>query len=83
MTMLSFRVDGSDAEAAQSWSAQLGIDRSQLFREALGKHLLHLESERGCRALGREPAAAEEQSLDQIESWGPAGDWSDWSDAAR
>src|ERR671910_872318 len=39
MPMLTFRVDQRDADEAQRWAAELGIDRSQLLREALHRHL--------------------------------------------
>jgi hypothetical protein len=35
MTMLSFRVEESDARQAQSWAERLGVDRSELLRDAL------------------------------------------------
>ncbi len=39
MTMLSFRVDDKDAAEVRKWSEALGIDRSELLREALRRHL--------------------------------------------
>ena len=45
MTMLSFRVDERDASDAQRWAEALGIDRSELLREALRRHLDRLASE--------------------------------------
>jgi antitoxin component of RelBE/YafQ-DinJ toxin-antitoxin module len=38
--MLSFRVDESDAAQAQEWADRLGVDRSELLREALHRHLV-------------------------------------------
>ena len=35
MTMLSFRVDEGEANQAQAWADRLGVDRSELLREAL------------------------------------------------
>ena len=83
MTMLSFRVDEADADEAQAWAERLGVDRSELLREALRRHLLRLASERDVEAWRRRPMTAEEYSLTEIEDWGPAEDWADWADAAR
>ena len=38
--MLSFRVQDADAQAATRWAAALGIDRSDLLREALHRYLV-------------------------------------------
>ena len=44
--MMSFRVDAKDAAAAvQRWAESLGVDRSELLREALRLHLDRLASE--------------------------------------
>lgn len=45
MTMLSFRVDDTEAADAQRWADRLGVDRSQLLREALHRYLVQLESD--------------------------------------
>lgn len=45
MTMLSFRVADADAAEVQRWAAALGVDRSELLREALHSHLVKLRSE--------------------------------------
>jgi antitoxin MazE2 len=34
-TMLSFRVDDDDAAAPDAWAERLGVERSELLREAL------------------------------------------------
>lgn len=83
MTMLSFRVDESEAAAATAWAQRLGLDRSELLREALRRHLLRLASERDAETWQRLPLTAEEQSLSEIEEWGPAEDWAEWASAAR
>jgi antitoxin component of RelBE/YafQ-DinJ toxin-antitoxin module len=44
MTMISFRVDDAEATAAQRWADALGIDKSELLREALHCHLTRLAS---------------------------------------
>lgn len=83
MTMLSFRVDDEEARAAQRCAERLGIDRSELLREALHRHLVRLRAEADINAWIATPRAADERALDDIADWGPAEDWSDWADATR
>ncbi len=83
MTMLSFRVDEDEAADAQRWAERLGVDRSELLRNALHRYLVRLESENDARIWADEPLDAGEQALGAIADWGPAEDWSDWSDATR
>ncbi|MGH8935715.1 MAG: ribbon-helix-helix protein, CopG family [Acidimicrobiia bacterium] len=83
MTMLSFRVDDQEAAEAQRWAERLGVDRSELLREALHRHLVRLASETDIQAWTRAPLTPDEQALAEIADWGPAEDWSDWADAAR
>ncbi|MBX7161560.1 MAG: ribbon-helix-helix domain-containing protein [Acidimicrobiia bacterium] len=84
MTMFSFRVEARDAERAQRWAAALGVDRSELLREALRCYLDRLESEGDADRWAEAPLDAGEQALGEIADWGPAEDWSDWAvDAAR
>jgi len=83
MTMLSFRVGEGDAAEVQRWAATLGVDRSELLREALHQHLVRLKSEVDARTWERMPPTAAEQSLGEIADWGPAEDWTEWGDAAR
>jgi hypothetical protein len=82
MTMLSFRVDDEEAAEAQRWAERLGLDRSELLREALHRHLLKLASENDARTWTEHPLDDGEQSLAAVAEWGPAEDWSDWADAA-
>jgi predicted transcriptional regulator len=82
MTMLSFRVDDSVAVAAQRWAVRLGVDRSELLREALRRHIDRLASEDDAVSWSDQPLEAGEQALAEIADWGPAEDWSDWADAA-
>jgi antitoxin MazE2 len=84
MTMLSFRVDAREADEAQRWAEALGIDRSELLREALRRHLDRLASESDADRWTAAPLDAGERALGEIADWGPAEDWSDWAvDAAR
>jgi hypothetical protein len=81
MTMLSFRTDDRDATDAQLWSERLGIDRSELLREALRRHLQRLASENDAVTWAESPLDDGERSLALIADWGPAEDWSDWASA--
>ena len=83
MTMLSFRVDDREAVKAQQWAERLGVDRSELLREALHQHLLRLASENDATTWQERPLEQGERALADIADWGPAEDWSDWADAAR
>ena len=83
MTMLSLRVDDEEAAEAQRWAERLGMDRSELLRQALHRHILRLASENDAQTWADQPLAEGEQSLSEIADWGPAEDWSDWVDAAR
>jgi hypothetical protein len=82
MTMLSFRVEEGEALAAQRWAERLGVDRSELLREALHRHLTRLASEEDAAIWEAQPLEPGERSVAEIATWGPAEDWSDWSDAA-
>lgn len=79
MTMFSFRVDEDEAEETRRWATRLGIDRSQLLRDALHRYLVRLRAEDDVEAWLRKPLTREEESLADIADWGPAEDWSDWA----
>jgi len=81
MTMMSFRVSESEAAEAQRWAQQLGVDRSELLREALHRYLVRLASEDDAKIWDQLPLTPDEKSFAQIADWGPAEDWSDWADA--
>jgi Arc/MetJ-type ribon-helix-helix transcriptional regulator len=84
MTMLSFRVDDRDATEAQRWADTLGVDRSELLREALRRHLDRLASEGDADRWEAQPLDDGERALSEIGEWGPAEDWSEWAvDATR
>jgi predicted transcriptional regulator len=83
MTMLSFRVDDIDAAAVEQWARRLHIDRSELLREALRRHLAELAADHDVQAYAEQPMTNEETAFAQIADWGPAEDWTDWADAAR
>jgi predicted transcriptional regulator len=81
MTMLSFRVDDDEAERIQAWAERLGVDRSELLRDALRRHLLRLASENDAAIWVEQPLDEGERSFAAVAVWGPAEDWSDWADA--
>lgn len=83
MTMLSFRVEEIDAREAQAWAERLGVDKSELLREALRRHVMRLASEVDAETWTQQPLTAGERSLMPVEAWAPAEDWADWGDAAR
>jgi Ribbon-helix-helix protein, copG family len=83
MTMLSFRVADDDAAEVAHWAKVLGVDRSELLREALHRHLAGLRGEHDAAKWLDAPATESELSLAAIADWGPAEDWADWDDAAR
>lgn len=78
MTMLSFRVDDAEAMSVQRWAERLGVDRSEVLREALRRHLARLAAEQDIAAWAAHPPTAAESGLTEIDDWGPAEDWSDW-----
>ena len=53
--MLSFRVDDEEAAEAQRWAERLGVDRSELLREALRRHIVRLASENDARTWTDQP----------------------------
>ncbi len=81
MTMLSFRVGDHEASEVQRWAEQLGVNRSELLREAVHRHLVKLRGEHDAERWQHAPLTAGEASLAQTAEWGPAEDWSDWSRA--
>ena len=83
MTMLSFRVDDEVAAVTQAWAERLGVDRSELLRDALQRHLVRLRAENDIESWLESPLTTEESVFGEIADWGPAEDWSDWADAAR
>ena len=83
MTMLSFRVADDEAAEVQRWADTLGVDRSELLREALHRHLVGLRGELDASRWEEAPATDAELSLAAIADWGPAEDWADWDDATR
>lgn len=76
--MVSFRVEDEDVAEADRWASRLGVDRSELLRDALAGHLARLAAEIEAAAYDAIPFTGEEVALDAANDWGPAQDWSDW-----
>jgi predicted transcriptional regulator len=83
MTMISFRADDDDVDLADAWARRLHIDRSELLRDALRRHLAALAADQDVQAYAEQPFTDDEKALAEISDWGPAEDWADWADAAR
>lgn len=83
MTMISFRAEDADAAAVDQWARRLKIDRSELLRDALRRHLAELAADDDVQAYVEQPVTDEEKTFTQIAEWGPAEDWADWADALR
>lgn len=81
MTMLSFRVNDDDAAAVEMWARRLHVDRSELLRDALRRHLSQLAAALEVHAYDENPVTDQEMSLSEIADWGPAEDWAGWADA--
>jgi hypothetical protein len=82
-TMLSFRVEASEAARVTAWAGRLGVERSELLRDALRRHLALLASEEDARTWEAIPLTDEETALDAVAEWGPAEEWADWLDETR
>ena len=80
--MVSFRADEADVAEADRWAERLGVERSELLREALANHLARLAAEGDAAAFAAQPFGADEEALDIADDWGPAEDWSDWAEWA-
>jgi predicted transcriptional regulator len=81
--MVSFRVDDDDAAAADRWAKHLGLERSELLREALFAHLARLAAESEAAAYEAQPLSAEDAVFDDLDDWGPAEDWTDWQEPVK
>ncbi|MGI9120112.1 MAG: ribbon-helix-helix protein, CopG family [Acidimicrobiales bacterium] len=77
--MVSFRAEEEDIAEADRLAERLGIERSQLLRDALASHLARFAAEADAAAYEALPFTVEELALDSAADWGPAEDWSDWA----
>ena len=76
MTTLSFHVSETEAESVANWADKLGIEKSDLLRTALHRHLVKLASEEDSRIWLEMPLTDGEFALSAIADWGVAEDWS-------
>ena len=82
MTMLSFRIDDEEAARVQRWADELGIDRSELLRDAIRRRIDALIAEREAKTWDDDPDLDRAvEAFGAIADWGPAEDWLDWADA--
>ncbi|MDD7811126.1 ribbon-helix-helix protein, CopG family [Mycolicibacter sinensis] len=81
--MISFRADDADVAEAEQWARRLDIDRSELLRDALRRHLASLAADRDVQAYDEQPVTDDESAFAEVADWGPAEDWADWADATR
>lgn len=83
MTMLSFRIEDHEAARVQHWADELGIDRSELLRDAIRRRINGLVAEKEAAAWA-DDADLERvvEAFGTVADWGPEEDWSDWADAA-
>ncbi len=75
-------MDDAEAQEVATWARRLGIDRSELLREAARTHLARLAAERDATALDGQARDPGDVELSSVERWAPAEDWSDWPDAS-
>ena len=81
MTMLSFRVSSEEAAIARECAEHIGVGLSELYREALRRHINAILAERDAEIHKKMPLTEEElSSFDSVQYWLPAEDWSDWID---
>ena len=77
--MVSFRANEADIAEVDRWAERLGVERSELMREALAGHLARLAAEGEAALYDARPLTDDELALDDVNDWGPAEDWSDWA----
>ena len=77
--MVSVRIDDEDIAEADRWAERLGIERSELLREALAGHLARLRAEGDVAGYESQPFTVDELALDAADDWGPSEDWADWA----
>ncbi len=76
-------VPDEEAAAVQHWADALGVDRSEILRDALRRHIVVLSGEADADRWEQQSATDTEPSLEAIAEWAPPEDWSDWNYAAR
>ncbi|WP_419846533.1 antitoxin [Candidatus Poriferisocius sp.] len=78
MTMLSFRVTPEEAARAKECAEYIGVALSELYREAIRRHINAILAERDAEIYEKMPLTEDELALSAVQYWLPAEDWSDW-----
>ena len=79
--MLSFRVSPEEAARARETAEYMDVALSELFREALRRHINANLAVRDAEIYEKMPLTEEElSSFEAVQYWLPAEDWSDWID---
>ncbi len=78
--MLSFRVPPEEAERARETAEYMDVALSELFREALRRHINAILAVRDAEIYEKTPVAEEDLAFTDVQYWLPAEDWSDWID---
>ncbi len=79
--MLSFRVSPEEAARARETAEYMDVALSELFREALRRHINAILAVRDAEIYEKMPLTEEElSSFEAVQYWLPAEDWSDWID---
>ena len=78
--MLSFRVSSEEAERARETAEYMDVALSELFREALRRHINAILAVRDAEIYEKMPVAEEDLAFTDVQYWLPAEDWSDWID---
>lgn len=77
--MVSFRVPPEQVEKAKECADYIGVALSELYREALRRHINAILAVRDAEIYEKMPLTEEELSaFDSVQYWLPAEDWSDW-----
>lgn len=62
-------MDDAEAAQVQQWADRLGVDRSELLRDAVRRHLLRLASEDDAARWEKAPLDEGERALAEIAEW--------------
>ncbi len=76
--MLSFRVTPEEAARAKECAEYIGVALSELYREAIRRHINAILAERDAEIYEKMPLTEDELALSAVQYWLPAEDWSDW-----
>jgi len=77
--MMSFRIDEAEAARVRAWAERLGIDRSELIRDAVRRHLVVLAGREDGERWMQQPLDEGELALAAVAEWGPAEEWTEWA----